>query len=104
MNGFSACLSVCLSVGRSAGRNAEWKHAVANMKDAGFDVQARAPCQKPMRQPEHEELRVDVCKHGFRKPKKFFPKKVDMLMDHKCWAKPSPRSSIRFNKVRAGRA
>ena len=56
----------------------------------------RVPRQKPMREPEHEELRVAVCKRCLRKPKKIFPNKVDMFMDTKYW----PLATSRLDSTR----
>ena len=53
------------------------------MREGGFPLKARRPREKPLRKPEHEELRVAICKKWKELPASYFANKVDMIIDNK---------------------
>ena len=66
-----------------------------SLKDAGMDVQARKPRQKPMRTEEDIAARKRICNRW-----RFFPvsfwKKMHLIMDNKMWPFPT---HVRAKKV-----
>ena len=70
-----------------------------NMKEAGYDVEARRPREKPCRTDEHDEERVRVCKAWDKKPENFFTKKVHIVMDNKVWDVATTKRARRFKNM-----
>ena len=48
-----------------------------SLRAAGFAVAARTPRQKPMRSPDHEAIRVELCSKWMRRPATYFTDSVD---------------------------
>ena len=74
--------------------------AAKNMKEAGYDVEARPPREKPCRTDEHNKERVRICRGYVRKPKNFFTKKVRLIMDNKQFDVATTRRGKRYKKMR----
>lgn len=71
-----------------------------NLKEAGYDVEARRPREKPCRTDEHDQERVRICKAWRRKHKNFFTKKVHIVIDNKVWDVATNARAKRFKKMR----
>jgi len=66
----------------------------------GIDVAARKPREKPLRQPEHEALRTEICTKWARRPASYFADSVDLIMDNKRFDLPLSVVGKRFDKMR----
>ena len=74
--------------------------AAKNLQDAGFDVKFRAPRLKPLREPEHEAERVQVCRGWLKKPLSYFTSKIDLIIDNEKFAVPTNVMGARYVKSR----
>ena len=74
--------------------------AARALQAAGIDVAARRPREKPMRKPEHEQLRTEICSKWARRPATYFTKSIDLIMDNKKWDIPTSAVGKRFDKMR----
>ena len=74
--------------------------AARSLQAAGFDVKARKPREKPMRTPDHEALRVALCKKWKQCRKTYVTKNVDLIMDNKRWEIPMSRAGQRYANMR----
>ena len=74
--------------------------AARAMRAAGIDVSARKPREKPMRKPEHEQLRKEICSKWARRPAAFFTDSIDLIMDNKKWDIPVSSVGKQFDKMR----
>jgi hypothetical protein len=63
--------------------------AAKNMKDAGYDVAARRPRQKPLRTKDDEKDRERICKKWSHYPVDYFTDDLDLIMDNKQWPFPT---------------
>ena len=70
--------------------------AARSVQAAGFNVKWRAPRQKPMRDPEHEQERVDVCDRLRKRPKTYFSAQLDLVMDNKHFEAPTHMKARRY--------
>lgn len=69
----------------------------------GIKVAARKPREKPQRTPVHERERVDYCKSWAHKPRSFFVRDLDMIIDNKNFDVPTTeraRSYLKQQRVR----
>ena len=71
-----------------------------SLRAAGFAVAARTPRQKPMRSPDHEAIRVELCSKWMRRPATYFTDSVDLIMDNKQWNVPLTVLGKRYNNMR----
>ena len=74
--------------------------ASRRLQDAGYDVKARPPREKPLRTRDHELERVRICKDLVKKPRTYFTKGLHLVMDNKHWDIPLTARSKRYSKMR----
>jgi hypothetical protein len=74
--------------------------AARALTDSGIQVAARKPREKPMRKPEHEHNRLEICTKWAKLPATYFADKIDLIMDNKKWDLPMTKIGKRFNKMK----
>ncbi|CAE8648788.1 unnamed protein product [Polarella glacialis] len=73
------------------------------LKEAGLEVKWQKPREKPLRQPEHEQERMEVCGRWRRYPSNYFTDTADLIMDNKLFRIPTferARQYAKMQKVR----
>ena len=63
--------------------------AAKNMKEAGYDIAARKPREKPLRTIEDEKDRERICRRWSHYPVDYFSDELDLIMDNKQWPFPT---------------
>ena len=74
--------------------------AVRSLRGVGVDVAARKPREKPMRKPEHEASREQICTKWARRPASYFTDAIDLIIDNTQWDVPLTIMGKRYNKMR----
>lgn len=74
--------------------------AYRSLQDAGINVRARTPRQKPMRNKDHEQNRLRICKKWAALPASYFTTKIHLIMDNKQWDIPTSIVGKRFSKMK----
>lgn len=64
----------------------------------GLDVEWRRPREKPVRTPENELARVQVCSSWAAKPVTFYTDKVDLIIDNKKFDVPTHDRGRQYTK------
>ena len=73
--------------------------AARRMQGAGYDIKWRVPREKPVRTPDVEASRVDVCGRWRRYPATYFTDGLDLIMDNKRWATPVHTAAVRHGNM-----
>jgi hypothetical protein len=74
--------------------------AARALQDAGFDVKWHPPRKKPLREPEVEAERMEVCGRWRRCPVSYFTEKIHLMMDNEHWDTPTYRRARRHKSAK----
>ena len=74
--------------------------AYRSLQNAGINVRARTPRQKPMRTKDHLHNRLRICRKWASLPATYFTNKIDLIMDNKKWDIPTSVVGKRFAKMK----
>ena len=73
--------------------------AARSFEAEGIDVKWRRPREKPQREAEHVEERMEICRRWRFLPRNFFTDRVDLIMDNKLFKVPTHARGLRHMKT-----
>ena len=71
-----------------------------SLERAGISVQARRPREKPIRDDDVKEERVVICKKWKKKPRRFFTRDTDIIIDNKKFETPLSQAGKKYKRMR----